>query len=175
MAEEVFKPLKMTRAGFGRPHNAERPDEPRLHRKTENGAYEPEPAERGGDGGGGGDDGAGGGRPMREADAQLAMAGPGGVHCPIRDFARFVAYELAAARGRDPLLKPETARRWLELSRGGGGVGGGAEGRPVRGGTPWITAGYVLWPSKDVAAAVTVNGGGAFDACKAVFAAAEPR
>ena len=165
MTEEVFMPLKMTRAGFGRPQTAERPDEPRLHRKTDAGAYEVEPAERGG---GGGD------RPMREADMQLAMAGPGGVHCPIRDFARFVAYELAAARGRDPLLKPETARRWLELSRRGEG-GGGAEGRPVRGGTPWITAGYVLWPSKDLAAAVTVNGGGAFDACKAVFAAVEPR
>ena len=80
----------------------------------------------------------------------------------------FAAYELATAQGKDPLLKPATARRWLELSRGAE-----VEGRPIRGGTPWVTAGYVIWPSKNKAAVATVNGGSAFDACKAIFSAAE--
>ena len=146
MTDEVFKPLKLTHAGFGRPRTPGRPDEPSAHRKGADG-YEPEP-----------EDG-------RAADPAAAMAGPGGVHCSIRDFATFAAYELAAARGKDRLLEPATSERLRELSRGEM-----VEGRPVRGGTPWVTAGYVLWPGADAAAAVAVNGGSAFDACKAVFA-----
>ena len=45
------------------------------------------------------------------------------------------------------ILLMATVKRWRELSRGEQ-----VEGRPVRGGTPWLTAGYVLWPSKDRAA-----------------------
>ena len=77
---------------------------------------------------------------------------------------------MSAARGKDLLLKPATAKRWQELSRGEQ-----VEGRPVFGGTPWLTAGYVLWPSKNRAVAVAINGGSAFDACKAVFKAVEER
>jgi len=150
LEEEVFRPLRLSRAGFGRPRSKERPHEPWLHRKGERG-YEPEPQEP-------------------PADPAAVLAGAGGVHCSIRDFARFASYELSAARGKDPLRKPATARRWQELSQGEA-----SEGRPVFGGTPWLTAGYVLWPSKGLAAAVTVNGGSAADACKAVFKAVEDR
>ena len=151
MTDEVFKPLKLTHAGFGRARTKERPNEPDVHRKRADG-YEPEPED------------------ARAAEPAAAMAGAGGVHCSIRDFAKFAAYELAAARGKDLLLKPDTSSRLQELSRGEL-----VEGRPVRGGTPWVTAGYVLWPSTDTAAAVAVNGGSAFDACKAVFASVERR
>src|SRR5439155_10780716 len=41
MEDEVFKPLGMTTAGFGRPRTKERPNEPSLHRKGDQG-YEPE-------------------------------------------------------------------------------------------------------------------------------------
>jgi CubicO group peptidase (beta-lactamase class C family) len=150
MEEEVFEPLRLTKAGFGRPRSKERPNEPWLHRKGEKG-YEPEPKEP-------------------QAEPAAVLAGAGGVHCSIRDFARFASYELSAARGKDALRKPATARRWQELSQGET-----SEGRPVFGGTPWLTAGYVLWPSKNVAAAVAVNGGSAADACKAVFKAVEDR
>jgi CubicO group peptidase (beta-lactamase class C family) len=150
MEEEVFKPLPLTKAGFGRPRSKERPHEPWLHRKGDQG-YEPEPKEP-------------------QAEPAAALAGAGGVHCSIRDFARFAAYELAAARGKDALRQPATAKRWQELSQGET-----SEGRPVFGGTPWLTAGYVLWPSKNLAAAVTLNGGSAADACKAVFKAVEDR
>ena len=151
MRDEVFTPLKLTRAGFGTPRTKERPNEPARHRKTEDG-YEPEPEPEAG----------------RPADGSVAMAGPGGVHCSIRDFARFAAYELSAAQGKDILLKPATAKRWRELSRGEH-----VEGRPIRGGTPWVTAAYALWPTKNTAAAVLCNGGSAFDGCKAIFEAVE--
>jgi CubicO group peptidase (beta-lactamase class C family) len=172
MQEEVFKPLHLTKAGFGRPRSQERPNEPRRHIKEDQG-YRPEPE--------------------GHTDPLAFMAGPGRVHCSIRDLARFAAYELSAAQGNDPLLKPATARRWRELSRGGPGegrrrrAGGGPEGRrepppgqqvkgrPVFGGSPWVTASYVLWPGENRAAAVAVNGGSAREACLAFFKAVQER
>lgn len=152
MEEEVFKPLGLTRAGFGRPRTKDRPNEPQLHVKEATG-YVPEAEE---------------GRPP--ADPDVILAGPGGVHCSIRDFAKFAAHESSAARGQDLLLKPATAKRWQEMSRDKQ-----KEARPVRGGTPWLTAGYVLWAGRNRAAVVAVNGGAAFDACDAVFKAVEER
>jgi CubicO group peptidase (beta-lactamase class C family) len=149
MEEEVFKPLRLTKVGLGRTRTKEHPNEPWLHRKGDKG-YEPEP---------------------KEPPAGLAaLAGAGGVHCSIRDFARFASYQLLAAQGKDVLLKPVTAKRWRELSQAEG-----AEGRPLFGGTPWMTASYVLWPSKNLAAVVAINGGDAIDACKALFKAVEKR
>jgi CubicO group peptidase (beta-lactamase class C family) len=150
MEEEVFKPLRLTKAGFGRARSKERPNEPWLHRKGEKG-YEPEPKEP-------------------RAEPAAVLVGAGGVHCSIRDFAKFASYELSAARGKDALRKAATAKRWQELSQVDK-----SEGQPVFGGTQWLTAGYVLWPSKNMAVAVAVNGGSAGNACKAVFKAAEDR
>jgi CubicO group peptidase (beta-lactamase class C family) len=94
MEEYVFRPLGMTRAGLGRPRSKERPNEPWLHLKEDRG-YVPEPDV--------------------DRPPEAVFEAAGGVHCSIRDFARFAAYELAAARGKDPLLKPPTARRSQEL------------------------------------------------------------
>jgi CubicO group peptidase (beta-lactamase class C family) len=96
MQEEVFQPLGMTTAGFGTPRSKDRPNEPTLHNKTDTG-FEPEADDR--------------------VNALEAFAPAGNVHCSIRDFAKFAAYELAAARGQNSLLKPETAQRLRELSR----------------------------------------------------------
>jgi CubicO group peptidase (beta-lactamase class C family) len=148
MEGEVFKPLGLRAAGFGRPRTKERPNEPTFHIKGAAG-YKPEPADR-------------------PALPAVALAGAGGIHCSIRDFARFASYELAAARGKDTLLAPATARRWQELRQA-------KEGMPFFGGTPALTAAYVLWPSKNLAAVMAVNAGGAGEACTAFFKSVEKR
>jgi CubicO group peptidase (beta-lactamase class C family) len=149
MEEEVFKPLGMATAGFGRPWSKERPSEPALHRKGDQG-YEPEA------------DG--------QANPMAALAPAGDVHCSIRDFARFASYELNAAQWKDSLLQPATAKRRQELSRGET-----AEGRSFFGGSPFISTGFVLWPSKNLAVVVAINGGSAGDAVRAVFEAVKQR
>jgi hypothetical protein len=85
------------------------------------------------------------------------LANAGGVHCSIRDFAKFASYELSAARGKGALLKPAIAQRAQELAQGER-----AEGRPVFGGTQVLTAGYVLWPSKDLDVEVPLRCGQVF-------------
>jgi CubicO group peptidase (beta-lactamase class C family) len=142
--EHVFQPLGLAKAGFGAPRTKEHPDEPGPHIKGPNG-YEVEPENR-------------------PAPAEGVFLGAGGVHCTVRDLVRFASYELAAAQGHDDLLGPETARRWQELS-----TGARTEGQPIFGGTQSLTAAFAIWPSKNLAAAVTVNGGGANDACRAVI------
>jgi CubicO group peptidase (beta-lactamase class C family) len=146
MQEEVFKPLAMNSAGFGRPWSKGHTNEPRFHVKGEHG-YELEPEERPG-------------------DPSLALAAAGAVHCSIRDFIKFGSYELAAAQGKNPLLKPATAKRWQEVSR-----------RPVDswaffGGAPSISAGCQIWPSKNLVVAVAINAGSTDEAGKAVLEAA---
>jgi len=146
--EHVFQPLRMTASGFGRPRTKDHPDQPAPHVKGE-GGYQPEPDDRPG--------------------VHPVLAGAGAVHCDIHDFATFAIYELAGARGHDPLLKPETAKRWRE------GRMAGREGSPVFGGSQSITAAYVTWPSKNAAAAVMTNAGAAADACTDFFKAALDR
>lgn len=161
LEEEVFKPLGLTKAGFGRPRSKERPNEPWLHSKgaalmlkrpgqraavdnaVDDKEYQPEPEER------------------RSIEA---LAAAGNVHCSIRDFAKFASFELLAIQGKNSLLKPATAKRWQELSQDEQ-----ADGRAVFGGSPFSTAGYVLWSSKNMAAVVAVNGGSAREACEALF------
>jgi CubicO group peptidase (beta-lactamase class C family) len=96
MQSEVFQPLGMTTAGFGTPRSKDRPNEPTLHNKTDTG-FEPEADDR--------------------VNVLEAFAPAGNVHCSIRDFAKFAAYELAAAQGHNSLLNPATAQRLRELSR----------------------------------------------------------
>jgi len=150
MQDEVFKPLQMASAGFGRPRTKDNPNEPALHAKGA-GGYQPAPEER------------------RIGPDQI-LAGAGGVHCAVRDFAKFAAYEMLAAQGKDTLLKPATAKRWQEISRGER-----TEGATFFGGNQWLTAGYKIWPDKNLAVVVAVNGGGATDACRAVFDATQAR
>jgi CubicO group peptidase (beta-lactamase class C family) len=148
MAEYVFRPLSMTRAGFGRPRSKQRPNEPWLHLKRGQG-YVPEPD----------------GDRLPEA----VLVGAGGVHCSIRDFARFAAYELSAAKGRSPLLSPATAKRLQRLGRPERDKGPGED--TYFGGAPWLSAGLLVAPGEDFAAVAAVNGGDAEKACTAAIEA----
>jgi CubicO group peptidase (beta-lactamase class C family) len=182
MESEVFQPLGMTRAGFGRPRTKERPNEPTLHSKGAAG-YEPEADDR--------------------VNVGAAFAPAGDVHCSIRDFAKFAKYELNAAMGKDPLLTPATVQRWQALSRqelsrrpdpmdgkgkktktgleGRGPQGdkqAGADGklnalggRPFFGGSAFISTGCIVWPNINLATVVAINAGGGGDAVKEAFAA----
>ena len=94
MREELFQPLGMSTAGFGRPRTKTRLGEPTLHSKGA-GGYEPEPDDN--------------------VNVMSAFAPAGDVHCSIRDFAKFASYELNATQGHDSLLSPATAKRWQEL------------------------------------------------------------
>src|SRR5262249_30727751 len=131
------------------PRSKERPNEPSLHRKGANG-YEPE-AEG-------------------QAPVLAALAAAGNVHCSICDFARFASYELGAVQGKDTLLQPATAKRFQSLTEDRP-----AEGRSFFGGSPFISSGCILWPSKNLAAVVAVNAGGANDAVQAVMNAVKER
>jgi CubicO group peptidase (beta-lactamase class C family) len=149
MQEEVFKPLGMNSAGFGRPWSKERPHEPWSHIKGK-GGYELEPEERSGGPG-------------------LALAAAGAVHCSIRDFAKFASYELAAAQGKNRLLNPATAKRWQEIRRGEKP----GEVLSFFGGSPSISAGCMTWASKNLAVVAAINGGSVGGACKAILEAAK--
>jgi CubicO group peptidase (beta-lactamase class C family) len=160
--EHVFRPLKMTRAGFGRPSNADHPNEPWLH---SNGTGGPQPA---------GKPAAASNAPYRPQPENhhtpLALHAAGAVHCSIGDFCKFIIYELQqTAGGNDPLLSKPTAARMRELFRR-------SDGATIRGGSPFLSAGYTLWPNRKTAAAAMVNAGGAAPACGAIFEAvkAEP-
>ena len=143
MAEYVFKPLGMKRTGFGRPRSKDRPNEPWLHVKGNQG-YAPEP--------------------VREGLPDEILAAAGAAHCPIGDFARFASYVLNAVRGHDALLRPATVQRCREVlgrERFGDGVDFG--------GTPWLSAGMMISSGKDLAIVAAVNGGEAQQACTAAF------
>jgi CubicO group peptidase (beta-lactamase class C family) len=146
MSEYVFRPLGMTKSGFGRPRNAQRPTEPWQHTRGSTG-YKPVPATE----------------PLPEA----IMAAPGGAHCSIGDFARFAAYMLAASQGQYTSLKPATVEQAKKML-GREALGGGGEDF---GGTQWLHAGLQVLPRKKLAIVVAVNGGDAEDACHAAFEA----
>lgn len=139
MAEYVFRPLGMTRSGFGRPRNADRPTEPWQHVRRGD-RYQP--------------------IPIRDMPAERVMAAPGGVHCPIGDFARFAAYKLAAARGNYALIQPATAVSAVKAL----GEERLADGDDF-GGTPWLHAGLRVDSQKNVAVVVATNAGDSEDAC----------
>jgi len=148
LRKEVFQPLGLASAGVGNPRTKEHPDQPSLHIKGANG-YEPAP------------DG-------QTGPAEGLFLGAGGVHCTARDLVRFACYELAAAQGHDELLGATTAARWQALT-----ADARTEGRPIFGGTQGLTAAFAIWPSKNLAVAVTINGGGAMEACRAFMRVAE--
>jgi D-alanyl-D-alanine carboxypeptidase len=146
--EHVFTPLHMTHSAFGRPRTPKDPHQPRLHTKTDTG-YTP--------------------RPDDAPDPLAPLSGAGGINCSATDLATFAACELAAAQGKDPLLTPATNKRWRDLSMNR------PEGSPIVGGTPFLNAAYAIWPSKNFAAAVATNAGGAIEACRAVLDALHDR
>jgi CubicO group peptidase (beta-lactamase class C family) len=170
---EVFQPLGMATAGVGRPRTTERPHEPAMHNKTETG-YEPESLER--------------------MDERLASRPAGAAHCSIRDFAKFAIYELNAARGKNVLLTPETAKRWQDLSQARGapllypqGMKGKAGGKKKKapdrpapdstarvaffGGSNAVSSGCLGWPEENIAVVAAINAGFANDAIQAAHRA----
>ncbi|MBI3411017.1 MAG: beta-lactamase family protein [Planctomycetes bacterium] len=145
---EIFKPLGMTKSGFGRPRTQGRPNEPVMYFKKD-ADYEAAPL---------------------EMPAELIMAAPANVHCSIRDLAKFAAHELAAARGYDKLLKEDTAKRYQELPPGPRKDEVASIGK-----SKWSVAGYVYWPSKNMAAAVASNAGDSEEACRKFLATVKKR
>lgn len=86
MRERLFRPLRMTSAGFGPPGRRGTVDQPWGHR-TVGDRVEP-----------------------FQADNPPSMGPAARVHCSFPDWARFVALHLAAARGKPRLLNAETFR-----------------------------------------------------------------
>jgi CubicO group peptidase (beta-lactamase class C family) len=175
MQAEVFQPLGMTMAGFGRPRSKDRPNEPTLHSKTLAG-FEPEADDR--------------------VNVMEVFAPAGNAHCSIRDFAKFAIYELASAQGKNSLLRPATAQRWQEISRRPGPGGGKrpptktggdkqppdkakkgkrspdpSAGRSFFGGSAYVSSGCILWPDQNLAAVAAINAGSSHDAIRAAHEA----
>lgn len=151
MAEYVFRPLQMTRAGWGRPWSAERKDEPWLHIARPDG-YTPEPD-------------------VERPPEQLFRAA-GNAHMSAADLARFAHEDMLARRGKGEFLK--SPKLWTT-------IGNSREIDPTvrsvhAGGTPWLAACYAVWPLHGIVATIAVNGGSPDDtACKAFVKEVEAR
>ncbi|MDX2220508.1 MAG: serine hydrolase domain-containing protein [Burkholderiales bacterium] len=151
MAEQVFRPLEMTRAGWGRPWSAERKDEPWLHVARPDG-YAPEPD--------------------IERPPEVLFRAAGNAHMSVADMARFAHEDMQARRGKGKFLK--SAGLWTR-------IGSEREVDPAArsvhaGGTPWLAACYAVWPLQGLVAAIAVNGGTPGDAtCKAFVKEVENR
>ncbi len=143
MVRNVFKPLGMTSAGFGRPLAASL-GAPRGHFR---GASGPEP------------------EPLNYVHpASLSAAGD--ISASMPDFAKYAAEELRVARGESRLLSKRTSELMKQVS-------GFPEGRTILGGAGAFTAGMTLWPSLDCAAVVAVNSGGGEQLCQQVSLAVQ--
>jgi len=159
MEQRLFKPLGMKSAGFGAPGTIDKITQPQGHTKKLLRAPAPVPP---GDG----------------ADNPPAIGPAGTVHCSIGDWAKFVADQIAGARGQGQLLKPETYRRiqtdvgddyalgWIVTDRPWGGrvlTHAGSN-------TMWFAVTW-LSPEKNFGVVVCTNLGGG-DALQATDAAA---
>lgn len=151
MAEYVFRPLDMTRAGWGRPWSAERKGEPWLHVARPDG-HVPEPD--------------------MERPPEVLFRAAGNAHMSVADMARFAHEDMLARRGKGTFLKSPAL--WTRIS-------GPREIDPAAksvhaGGTPWLAACYAVWPLQGLVAAIAVNGGTPDDAaCKAFVKDVETR
>lgn len=142
--ELVFKPLKLTTAGFGWPATPARPDRVRGHFGEGNTARV---------------------QGLTEYDLGAFGAPAGNVHASVGDLARYAALHLRGLRGRDGLLKAETIRRLHSAPGGGAGYAYGwviedAHGARVH----WHngTAGtfyclVTIYPEDDLAVVVALN------------------
>ena len=146
LRERLFKPLKMTSAGFGAPGKRGAIDQPRGHKESG------EPVE-----------------PGPGADNPVAIGPAGIVHCTVADWAKFVALHLEADNGHPKLLKPETFRILHTPPVGQDyAMGWIVTQRPWAGGTTLTHAGSntmwycVTWlaPKKNFAVLVMCNQGG---------------
>jgi CubicO group peptidase (beta-lactamase class C family) len=152
MRERLFAPLGMTTAGFGAPGDGNAVSQPRGHRGRT--PVEPGPW----------------------ADNPAVMGPAGTVHCSLEDWGRFVAMQLAGARGESAFLGEDSFHK-LQTPSGeeGHALGWMVAERPWAGGpalghagsnTMWYS---VVWmaPAKDFAVLAVSNqgGDGAVKAC----------
>ncbi len=144
MIENVFDPLQMSSAGFGRPYSAATPSAPRGHIQTPSG-LEPEPS-------------------GYIHPASLSAAGD--VSASMSDFAKFAAEEVRIANGKSKILSKKTSNLMKTAMAF-------EEGRTFFGGAGAFTAGITLWPSRDCAVVAAVNSGGGEELCRQVSAAVE--
>ena len=146
VSERVFKPLGMTRAGFGGVGTPGQLDQPWGH--------------------------VAGGKPVAangpDADNPPVIGPAGRVHCPLSDWSLFIADQLRGAQGHNGLLKAETYRLLQTPAAGGEmGFGWAAVERPWGGGTVLTHSGCntmnfaVAWlaPKRDFAVLVCCNQG----------------
>lgn len=88
MREQLFEPLGMKSAGFGSPGSADKVDQPRGHNAFGIAM-----------------------KPGKGADNPRGLGPAGTVHCSLRDWSKFVALHLQAARGDCKLLTAESFQR----------------------------------------------------------------
>ena len=154
MKKLIFDPLGMAGAGFGGVGTPGLLDQPWPH------GEDGKPVEQNGP----------------DVDNPPVLGPAGTVHCPLADWARFVADELRGARGEKALLKPETYKKlqtppfggeyamgWLVVERewGGGTVLSHNGSNTMNFAVVWIA------PLRDFAVLVVCNEGApvAFKAC----------
>jgi CubicO group peptidase (beta-lactamase class C family) len=153
----VFEPLKMEHVGFGGLGTEGKVDQPWPHKN---------------------------GRPVArngvEADNAAVMAPAGNVHCPIGEWAKFIANELRGSRGERNLLSAATFKRLHTAEFGGTYAGGWIVGqRSWAKGVTYSHAGSntmnyaVAWlaPQRDVAFLVCTNDSDAGKPCDQAVAA----
>jgi len=146
ISKTIFEPLGMTHAGFGGTGTAGKIDQPWGHRA--NGEAAP--------------------RNGPDMDNPPVLGPAGTVHCPIGDWAKFIADQLRGAQGKGALLRPETYRKLHTPVSGEGALGWLAVQRDWGGGTVLTHAGSndmnfaVVWlaPERDFAVLVCTNQGG---------------
>ncbi|MFO0959270.1 MAG: serine hydrolase domain-containing protein [Isosphaeraceae bacterium] len=146
----LFKPLRMTSAGFGAPGRKGRIDQPLPHIEKDG---KPSPIEPG---------------PLADNPPLLGPAGT--VHASLPDWAKFVAAHLRGAAGQDGILPASAFQKMQKPSEGGQGYafGWGMLDRPWGGGRVLSHSGSntmnyaVVWaaPLKDFAVLVATNEGG---------------
>lgn len=146
LRERLFKPLKMTSAGFGAPGKAGGVKEPWGH--TADG----KPVE-----------------PGPRADNPVAIGPAGTVHCSIEDWAKYIALHLRGDEGDAKLLKADTFRvlhtppEGADYAMGWGvaerGWAGGAALTHAGSNTMWYAVTW-LAPRRDFAVVICCNQGG---------------
>ena len=149
MREKVFRPLGMGGAGFGPPGKRfpRSMAQPWGHKSDGTPVSPDDPG----------------------ADNPVAIAPAGLVHCPVGDWAKFVALHLAGARGEAKLLKKETFQKLHaapeDSSYAMGWIVGKSplgEGRALShagSNTMWYAVAWIL-PEQNVAVVVMCNQGG---------------
>jgi CubicO group peptidase (beta-lactamase class C family) len=149
MRAEIFEPLKMTSAGFGPPATPGKIDQPWGHLFENN---KPKPI-----------------APGPGADNPPAIGPAGTAHCSITDFAKYAAFHLKGARGKETFLPKGAFRKMHNPTRGRKyALGWNAVEREWGGGTVITHSGSntmffaVMWiaPKKDFAVVVACNMGG---------------